>query len=133
MDISLSIPSDRIANMMVSAIESGDPVTTASRGGWCVSIENRTPGLSAKTKAGWWYAEASYFDGPFKFEVVELDDESTGHETHHLVGPRMVKAGLEVMATKFPSQFAMILANDTDAPCADIFLQCILFGEEKYA
>lgn len=130
MQITLNIPADRIANMMVSAIESGDPVTTASRGGWCVSIETK----SRKPYQGnWWYADPGFFTGGFNFDVVELDDETTGHETKHHVTPKDVQRGLGIMAEKFPHQFSMILEDDTDAPCADIFLQCILFGEEKYA
>ena len=34
---------------------------------------------------------------------------------------------------KFPHKFGKVLAHDTDAPCADIFLQCTLFADEKYA
>jgi hypothetical protein len=37
------------------------------------------------------------------------------------------------MAAKFPHQFAMVVADDTDAPCADALLQSLCFGDEKYA
>ena len=124
------IMTDAISNMMISAMESGDPVTTASRGGWCVAINNR----SRKAFEGeWWYADPQYFNGPFSFEVVELDDEESGHVTKHKVRPIDVARGLTVMAMKFRHHFAKVLADNTDAPCADIFLQCILFGKEKYA
>lgn len=130
MHIELEITSDRIANMMISFVESGDPVTCARKGGWCVSVGNK----SRKAVAGdWWYADPKYFTGSFKFEVVELDNETTGHETKHLVGPADMIRGLTVMAAKFPYIFKQVLQDDTDAPCADIFMQCILFGEEKYA
>ncbi len=130
MEIKIEVPAARIANMMTSAIESGDPVTSAARGGWCVSIDTK----SRKPFAGnWWYADAGFFEGGFNFDVVELDDETTGHETKHHVTSKDVERGLAVMAAKFPHIFANILNDDTDAPCADIFLQCTLFGEEKYA
>ena len=130
MQINLDIPAARIANMMTSAIESGDPVTTAARGGWCVSIETK----SRKPINGkWWWADAGFFEGGFNFEVVELDDEITGHETRHHITSKDVAQGLTIMAQKFPHIFALILNDDTDGPCADIFLQCVVFGEEKYA
>lgn len=129
MQITLDIPADRIANMMTSAMESGDPVTTAARGGWCVAI-NLLKGGHAHDN---WYADPSLYDGSFQIEVVELDDENTGHETKHKIGPADMHRGLGIMATKFPHLFQEVLSDNTDAPCADIFLQCILFGEEKYA
>lgn len=128
MKIELEIPSDRIANMMISAIESGDPVTTAARGGWCNGINS----LSGP-RSGLWYAEPSFWEGRFSVEIIEVDDETTGHETKHRIGPKDVKRGLEVMAKVFPHQFGQVMRDDTDAPCADAFLQSMLFGDEKYA
>jgi len=130
MKIEINIPADRIANMMISFIESGDPVTCAQKGGWCVSVGNK----SRKTfKGDWWYAAPEYFVGSFKFEVIELDDETTGHETKHMVRRADMVRGLTVMAQKFPHIFKQVLQDNTDAPCADILMQCVLFGEEKYA
>lgn len=130
MQIKIDVPSERIANMMISFIESGDPVTCARKGGWCVSVANKS---RKAIKGDWWYADSKYFTGSFKFEVIELDDETTGHETKHTVGHDDIVRGLTVMAKKFPNQFGQIMRDDTDAPCADIFMQCILFGEEKFA
>lgn len=130
MKIELEIPSERIANMMVSAMESGDPVTTAARGGWCSAINNKSRKVF---KGNWWYADPSYYEGQFVFEIIEVDDETTGHETTHRVNRQRVLDGLRLMAEKFPHLFKHVLEDDTDAPCADIFLQCIIFGEEKYA
>lgn len=127
MKIELNISSEIIANMMISAFESGDPVTTAARGGWCNGIN-----LPAESSDALWYAEPTFWRGDFQIEIIEVDDESTGHETKHKVDRARMQAGLVTMARKFPHIFAHILSDDTDAPCADIFLQCICFGEEKY-
>jgi hypothetical protein len=123
-NIVVTVPPDRIANMMVSFVESGDPVSHATKGGWCVSVENKS-----RNGGDLWYADPKYFMGRFKFEVIER----TGHETKHTVTADVVERGLARMAAKFPEQFGQVLADDTDAPCADIFMQCCLFGEEKYA
>lgn len=130
MQIKIDVPADRIANMLTSFIEGGDPVTCARKGGWCVSVESKS---RKAIKGDWWYADPLYFTGSFKFEVVELDDETTGHETKHAVGSADIVRGLTVMANKFPHIFKQILEDNTDAPCADILMQCALFGEEKYA
>jgi hypothetical protein len=137
MRINLDISPDHIANLMCSAIEGGDPVTTAKRGGWCDGIYYRTkdtPETELPDK-GLWYVDHPYFyESPdFQIEVIEVDDERTGHTKSHIIRRDQLVAGLRVMATKFPSFFAQILADDADAPCADIFLQCVVFGEEKYA
>lgn len=133
MKITIEIPSDRIANLMISAIESGDPVTTASRGGWCAGIDLLSCLQDLPETEEPWYASEELWAADYRLKVTEVDDESTGHTTDHLVGPADVERGLGVMAKDFPLAFCMILQDDTDAPCADILLQCILFGEEKYA
>lgn len=131
--VPLSIPAERIANMMCSAIESGDPVTTARKGGWCSGIYYHTK--AANPPAGNWYVDnpAFYLSKDFQIEIVEVDDERTGHETSHIIRRKELIAGLAKMATEFPHAFAQILEDNTDAPCADAFLQSMCFGEEKYA
>jgi len=134
MQVNLEISAERIADLMTTAIESGDPVTTAARGGWCSGIYWRTPRatppLAGKDP---WYARVSYWGGDFQITIVEVDDEVTGHKTEHVVGKNEFQRGLQVMAQKFPDAFGQIMANDIDAGCADLFLQCMLFGEERYA
>jgi hypothetical protein len=128
--ITLAVPADRIINMMISAIDSGDPVTSAHKGGWCAGI-----GYVGKFKETTenWYADPAFYARSFKLEIIEVDDETTGHQTKHYVTRADMVRGLGIMAQKFPHIFRQIIEDDTDAPCADIFLQCILFGEEKYA
>ena len=130
MDIKITIEAEKLVNLFSSAIEGGDPVTTASKGGWCAGIYNKKRKRSLDV---YWYADAATFADGFLFDVVEVDDETTGHKTTHRIHQGHVRHGLTVMATKFPRQFAQILGDNIDAPCADIFLQCVLFGEEKYA
>lgn len=135
MKITIEVPADRIAQLWSSAIEGGDPVTNASKGGWCNGIDLvSSDGFTVPEGAYWYVLEGVFGDGVFPVvEIVEVDDETTGHETTHKVRKADMERGLTVMATKFPSLFAQILEDDIDAPCADIFLQCALFGDEKYA
>ena len=129
MKIKLDISSEVIANMMTSAMESGDPVTTAARGGWCDGIFVLEGGSNHEN----WYADPKTYDWPFVIKIVEVDDERTGHTIPHLVRQKDMARGLIIMASKYPHVFKNVLNGDTDAPCADIFLQCTVFGKEKYA
>lgn len=149
MKVELNIPAATIANMMCSAIESGDPVTHARKGGWCAGIYWQAKGadLPEGLREGNWY-----FDHPEIYEKINTtleiheviddgydparsDDENVeaGVLMIHQIGRFEMAKGLAVMATKYPRIFKQVIEDDTDAPCADIFLQCTLFGEEKYA
>jgi hypothetical protein len=120
-------------------MESGDPVTTAARGGWCdainlVEVDGKPlKSIRSRFPNGNWYADANLYNGDFVIEVVEVDDETTGHKTTHTVRRDDMVIGLQWMAIKYPHSFKQVIQDNTDAPCADIFLQCTLFGEEKYA
>ena len=129
MEILLTITSEQIANLMTTAIESGDPVTTAARGGWCSAIQRRS---GPAVESHLWYSEPGFWPGDFAVEVSELD-EDTGETTKHTLDARAMRRGLMCMAMRFPKAFAQILGDDIDAPCADLFLQACVFGEEKYA
>jgi len=140
MRIEIDIPAERIADLLTTAIESGDPVTTAMKGGWCDGIHWRsakaTPPaiLDAIGRPVRWYSAPTLFRGKkWTLQIVEVDDEVQGTRKRHHVGPRNVREGFKVMARRYPNEFAKVLANEIDAACADIWLQCILFGEEKYA
>lgn len=147
MKIELEIPAEIIANMMTSAIESGDPVTTGIKGGWCDGIYWLNARHQRVTTRGEpWYAEKTIYEGRFLLEIAEIVDEAKFHPNKrqaanikagavvlHKVDARQFKRGFEIMARTFPDHFAQVMADNTDAPCADIFLQCVLFGEEKYA
>jgi hypothetical protein len=136
MQVALEIPTSRIANMMCSAIESGDPVTTARKGGWCngIYLKGGEKAVKQFEKDGPWYCDEKLYSDPrCVLRIKEVVDEATGKEKTHTVSLSDMARGLNVMAEKFPHVFAQILEDNTDAPCADIFLQCILFGDEKYA
>lgn len=139
MKIEIEISPERIAQLMCSAIEGGDPVTTARKGGWCTGIylrgnwEKRMKELDEV-----WYADPKlYKSSEFTVEVVELLDESKEaagkNLKKHRCNAESFAKGLATMARKFPHQFGQVMRDDIDAPCADAFLQSMLFGDEKYA
>ncbi|HEV2570970.1 MAG TPA: hypothetical protein VGU72_04470 [Beijerinckiaceae bacterium] len=129
MIVKIDVSAEKLADLFTSAIEGGDPVTTAARGGWCDGIYWKR----RKSSGDIWYCEPSNFANGFLIDIVEVDDERTGHITTHRIHQGHVATGLKLMAEKFPHQFGQIMQDNIDAPCADIFLQCCLFGAEKYA
>lgn len=141
MQVKIEVSADRIAQLFASAIEGGDPVTTASRGGWCSGIDLKSasfdigslPKEPATTTAWWTMPEFFETGADITIEIAEVDDESTGHETTHTIKRADIARGLEVMAAKYPHRFTQLLTDEQDAPCADAFLQSMLFGDEKYA
>lgn len=150
MKIELNIPSQTLADLMTTAIEGGDPVTTASKGGWCWGIYWHSH--KSMPPAGIWYADAKRYEASnFKIEVIIVDDENlfdrsprtpdatieanlkNGCFKSRVVTLADIATGLAKMAEIFPSDFGDVLAGNADAPCADLFLQAILFGKETYA
>jgi hypothetical protein len=142
MKIEIEITPAQVMQLWSSAIEGGDPVTVAAKGGWCDGIELKGASFPADNiprdgvdPAVWWDKPKFFESGvTLTIEIIEVDDETTGHETKHSVTNADISRGLAVMASKFPNIFAQVLdPMQIDAPCADIFLQCMLFGDEKYA
>ncbi|MDH7796380.1 MULTISPECIES: hypothetical protein [unclassified Beijerinckia] len=129
MIVNLEISPATLSELFSSAIEGGDPVTTASRGGWCDGIYWRR----RKHRGDYWYSEPETFAGAILIDVIEVDDEQTGHKMKHRLDERRIATGLKAMAERFPGRFAQIFDGNIDAPCADAFLQACVFGEEKYA
>jgi hypothetical protein len=68
----VKISSSIIAALMTTAIESGYPVTTGRKGGWCDAI-NFVEGTKSSRL---WYADPRIWDGPFIVDVIEIDEES---------------------------------------------------------
>jgi hypothetical protein len=64
----------------------------------------------------------NYFDAEFT--------EDSG-ETHKLSLDKL-KAGLAIMATKYPHHFKDVLGETGDATTGDVLVQCALFGKIVY-
>lgn len=65
--------------------------------------------------------------------VVEDDGSHDGSTNgkHTLTGDK-VRAGVAVMAAKYPRHFGDLLADNSDATTGDVLIQCALFGEIVY-
>lgn len=77
MQVTTQVSTRRIADLFVSAIESGDPVTTASKGGWCYGIYWKSKATKPPGgKTPWYDQPALYERKDFQVEVWEVADEN---------------------------------------------------------
>lgn len=137
MQITVEIPAERIMQLWWSFVESRDPVTRS----WCEGVELKSSSfpVGAVPTGGvdplGWYAKPTFFAEGVELEIVvmEAGENDDSPPIKHTVKSADVARGLGVMAKKYGRQFSQIADDQIDAPCADLFLQCVLFGEEKYA
>lgn len=101
-----------------------DHVTSAIEGGsnyWArIDVGKHEP--------GW----RNYFTA--KFTIIEDSDEKAGAiqgNSYELTLDKL-KAGLQVMADKYPHHFVDIIRETGDATTGDVLVQCALFGEIVY-
>ena len=69
--------------------------------------------------------------------ATALVNESNGSrdgkgDGHHVLTGAKVRAGLQVLATKYPLHFADIVGDNSDCTTGDVLVQCALFGEIVY-
>lgn len=117
------IPAKEIAYQFIAAIEGGSTY-------WCSRI---VPKEYRETKEKPWYADPEVWADPTFVIIVSELDEDAGKVVKHEITHEAIGKGLQVMAEKHPHVFQEILDDNADAGTADIFLQCVVFGEEKYA
>ncbi len=126
MKIELEISKQRIADMMVGAIEGGSAH-------WCagVYLKTRMP-MSAKAQTGPWYSRPAVYESEFVIEVHESDDtREEGVAVHSLTRPSFQR-GLRLMAKYGGQHFGDMMAETDDATTADVFLQFVALGEIRY-
>lgn len=132
--VTTSVPWETIANLMISFVESGDPVTRS----WCSSVRATEDSLRRwralpRSAHEIWYSEASFWSRP-NWQITLVTEKGTEDEELRVLGLRNFEAALVLLADgKYRHHFADIVSQNTDAATADIFMQMAVFGEEKYA
>lgn len=69
-----------------------------------------------------------------KFTIIEISDEKAGAvqgRTYELTLDKL-KAGLQILADKYPHHFKDVIDETGDATTGDVLVQCALFGEIVY-
>lgn len=130
-----TVTPETIANLMISFIESGDPVTN----GWCGGVTLETPGSAIITDHLWYADKALWAADDWMIRVLEDEDESGDPDQckAHLISRAEFQKGLQLLAQHptggYGHHFRNIVTGDEDAGTADILMQMIVFGEETYA
>jgi len=134
--IPLTVTAKQIANLMISFIESGDPVTR----GWCEGVYLETSGSARIDRHNVWYGETALWAADDWMIRVLEDEDETGDPDQckaHLISKKEFIAGLTALATAengaYSKHFNDIISENDDAATADILMQFILFGKEVYA
>jgi hypothetical protein len=139
--VSLTIPAERIADLMTTFFESGDPVSRS----WCIGVKAGPHSLKAWRKVkteddSHWYADPKFWSQPeWRFAICEENGDSdvSASGKWHEIGPSEFVKGLTLLATSkdgaYAKHFADILTDNTDAATADILMQMVCLGEETYA
>lgn len=65
-------------------------------------------------------------------ETKIVEDYDSNRVNVHVLDLQRIRLGLQCMADKYPKHFLDFIEENYDAMTADTFLQCCLFGEEKY-
>lgn len=69
-----------------------------------------------------------------RFTVIEISDEAKGAikgQTYELSLDKL-KAGIQVLASRYPHHFSDIVCEKGDAITGDVLVQCALFGDIVY-
>jgi hypothetical protein len=122
--IKQEISEKRISDLLCNAFETDAISYWATL---CKRIEPKT--LSFRTDAEIIYKHLDY---PLNAGgAVILKDIETNK--HYPIDLDTIANGLQVMANKFPNHFIDIIMENDDATTADIFIQCICFGDVIYS
>lgn len=132
--ISVQIPLEQICNLIRSALDARSieywGVTNAERSRRPAQLDRSVLGdFESKTPENAAIHWAVFSGGVVAFEEIDEIDE----EKHHELTLEKIKNGLEIMAHKFPHKLAEVLNDEVDGMLGDLFIQCCLFGEEKYS
>lgn len=116
---------------LLGAKQISDLLTTA--------FENNSHGWLVKVTRSWkkkeeaedyiWYAEA---ENAFKGFVGFEDEDEDGTLIEHVIDADKIVRGTYYFYENYPHCFRRVISQEYDIDDADIWLQCIFFGEVKY-
>lgn len=117
-DITHSATPQQIADQFVTAIESD----------WSDWLHRLDFPTGANYGAGETYVAGLVIEATFD----DPDGEEGGGDGHKTITLDDIAKGLKVMAESYPTHFRDFEADNGDATTADVFLQCIIFGDIIY-
>lgn len=135
MKITLEIPSEKIADLMVTAIEDNAMVRAWCNGVFLVEPKSYGSAVDVNDQRPW-YAKKEIYEKSFTICVQEILDESLAAEgknikKHNCTSVQMAEA-FRLMAEKECRHFGDFMIDNYDIFTADVFLQLMALGEVVY-
>lgn len=135
MKVILDIPAQKIADLMVTAIEGNHMVRA-----WCDGVFLVTPKSYARSidinNTSPWYSKKEIYEQSFSISVHEIFDTlgppKGDNINKHTVGSVQFAEAFRKMAEHSPKQFAEFMTDNYDIITADVFLQYAALGELIY-
>lgn len=124
-EVTVKVSTQRISDMFVGMIE-GNFMTRSWVQGIGVSDEQD------EKFPNWWYATPEFFEQPdYKIEITYADGKKREgiFNRKMIITPKKVKAGLQLMAKKFPRHFSDMIEEKDDNITQDVLLQCIVLKD----
>lgn len=135
MKITENVPIERVHDMLVSAFEGGSNY-------WYMIVDEVVPEKHTFTVKTWDYKrekEPSYLhleEIPFNEGGALLINDEKADEPKLQEPVRIdletMEKGLQIMARDYKAHYADFLKENDDAETADVFLQCVVFGDVIY-
>lgn len=129
MKITIDIPSQKIADLMVTVME-GNYMTKA----WCHGIYLNLSDPMVLSSP--WYSNPALYEKSFELEIVEILDESKmlseDNLKRHICGSAAFVNAFRLMVEHSPRAFADFMNDNYDSITADVFIQYVALGEVMY-
>lgn len=130
--VELEIDKGRIADLLCSAVEGAFFLKG------CIELHSYhapSQGISKEelaTVKGWEDGEYCYIYPLFGDGYLRFDDIYEDKHVKYYLNYELIEKGLKIFSEKHPYQFSLWINENDDAITGSVFLQCCLFGEEKY-
>lgn len=118
------VTGQQISDLMITAIEGGSNY-------WCKSI--LLLGADKMPMERPWYSDPTTYDGALKIAVHEDEPSMVGSDGVFVVGPVEFAEGFRIMCDNYPGHWEDFITDNGDATTADVWLQCVCFGEILYS
>jgi hypothetical protein len=126
------ISSQRMADMLCSAIECNDMTTSWCNGLYVADdVAEKFKITSGPFKGCGWYVNPEFWDSDYSIKVIhDTGDEGEGAlDGTTIITPVEVRAGFELMRRKFSKHYYDMINERGDSITSDVMLQCIVLKD----
>lgn len=134
--VALKLPYSRIADLICTGLEGGQPYATFSYNGY-VNKESTKFWRGKRWEEFYAHINPALTKGSYvllldHYNVDDNREDRSVKVKRYKLGLPQIRKGLQIMASKYPHQFGLFMNEGEDAITGDVFLQCCLLGEVVY-